>query len=102
MQKDNGTGMNAREKLLKGFFPGRLLILNPVYICKAPEKGGISQLFGHGQVCGTVDSLRWTVKFCHLFTGDRFIQLFYAVQLLSIPIKMSTFFGNSEHPFPEK
>ena len=21
---------------------------------------------------------------------------------LSIPIKMSTFFGNSEHPFPEK
>ena len=22
--------------------------------------------------------------------------------LLSIPIKMSTFFGNSEHPFPEK
>ena len=73
--------MNAREKLLKGFFPGRLLILNPVYICKAPEKGGISQLFGHGQVCGTVDSLRWTVKFCHLFTGDRFIQLFYAVQL---------------------
>lgn len=23
-------------------------------------------------------------------------------QLLSIPIKMSTFFGNSEHPFPEK
>ena len=23
-------------------------------------------------------------------------------QYLSIPIKMSTFFGNSEHPFPEK
>lgn len=22
--------------------------------------------------------------------------------LMSIPIKMSTFFGNSEHPFPEK
>ena len=22
--------------------------------------------------------------------------------LVSIPIKMSTFFGNSEHPFPEK
>ena len=73
--------MNAPEKFLKGFFPGRLLILNPVYICKAPEKGGISQLFGHGQVWGTVDSLRWTVKFCHLFTGDRFIQIFYAVQL---------------------
>ena len=24
------------------------------------------------------------------------------VDSLSIPIKMSTFFGNSEHPFPEK
>ena len=25
-----------------------------------------------------------------------------AMTALSIPIKMSTFFGNSEHPFPEK
>ena len=25
-----------------------------------------------------------------------------AASALSIPIKMSTFFGNSEHPFPEK
>ena len=25
-----------------------------------------------------------------------------ASESLSIPIKMSTFFGNSEHPFPEK
>ena len=24
------------------------------------------------------------------------------IAVLSIPIKMSTFFGNSEHPFPEK
>lgn len=24
------------------------------------------------------------------------------INQLSIPIKMSTFFGNSEHPFPEK
>ena len=24
------------------------------------------------------------------------------IPTLSIPIKMSTFFGNSEHPFPEK
>lgn len=26
----------------------------------------------------------------------------YEKTILSIPIKMSTFFGNSEHPFPEK
>ena len=31
------------------------------------------------------------------------INLFYdSISELSIPIKMSTFFGNSEHPFPEK
>ena len=26
----------------------------------------------------------------------------YINRIVSIPIKMSTFFGNSEHPFPEK
>lgn len=29
-------------------------------------------------------------------------KLFLTRLRLSIPIKMSTFFGNSEHPFPEK
>ena len=36
-------------------------------------------------------------------TEPIFVQAKEAIEdVLSIPIKMSTFFGNSEHPFPEK
>ena len=36
------------------------------------------------------------------FFSRTMLGLVVILTIMSIPIKMSTFFGNSEHPFPEK
>ncbi len=81
VQQDNGTRVDPFQKLIEGFLFGRLFVLVPVYVGKAPEEGFIPKLLCHRQICCAVNSLRRPVEFRHGFSGRFFIQIFHALQL---------------------
>ncbi len=47
MKKNNGTGMDPFQKFVKSLFFCGLIILIPIHISKAPEKGLIAEIFRH-------------------------------------------------------
>ena len=50
MKQNNSSRVDPGKQLIKGFLLGRLLILNPVYVSKAPEKSRIAKLFCHRKI----------------------------------------------------
>ena len=77
MEKHNGARVDSWQQFMKCFFFCGLLILNPVYIGKAPEKSRISKLFCHCKVLRTVDSAGRTVKFWHGSICYFLVEIFY-------------------------
>ena len=70
MEKDDGAGMDAAEKLLEGFLLRGLFVLVPVHVSQAPEKGGITELLCHLKVGFAVFSLGRAVVFFHSLARD--------------------------------
>ena len=78
VQKHDGTGMDAAEKLFECFFLCRLLILIPVHIGETPEEGLIAEILCHLKIHFAVFSLGRPVVFPHGLPCDLCVECFEA------------------------
>ena len=69
--------MNPVEQLIESLLFCRLIVLIPVYICQAPEKSLISQLFRHLEIFFIIFALRRPVVSGHFLSGRLAESVFY-------------------------
>ena len=93
MEQHHRAAVGPGQELSEGLLPGRLGVVVPVHIGKAPENSFIPQLLGHLQIFFAVDPLGRTVVFGHLLSGGLLVQGFQILQLLG----KSGFVGDLAH-----